>query len=116
MPRRNEADAREALRRLGILMERLGLRLHASKTRLVNLQEGQEGFDFLGFHHRKVKSLRRGRCFLLRWPGRKAFSAIRQKIRTITGNRRHLVLSLKETIAGVNPVRLAEPRSVEREF
>jgi RNA-directed DNA polymerase len=101
---RTETDAKEALCRLHIIMERLGLRLHPSKTRLVNLQEGQEGFDFLGFHHRKVKSLRRGRYFLLRWPGRKALRAIREKIQAITGNRRHLVLSLKEVIAEINPI------------
>lgn len=38
---RREKDAQEALRRLGIVMERLGLRLHPTKTRVVNLSEGQ---------------------------------------------------------------------------
>lgn len=101
---RTETDAKEALRRLHIIMERLGLKLHPSKTRLVNLKEGREGFDFLGFHHREVKSWRYGRCYLQRWPGRKAMKAIREKIRTIAGGRSRLNRSLKEVIAGVNPV------------
>jgi RNA-directed DNA polymerase len=52
---RNERDAREALRRLKIIMEQLGVKLHPDKTCLVDLREGREGFDFLGFHHRKVR-------------------------------------------------------------
>jgi len=101
---RSEADAREALRRLGIIMERLGLKLHPSKTRLVNLKEGKEGFDFLGFHHREVKSWRYGRCYLQRWPGRKAMKAVREKIRAITATPQGLRRSLKDVIAGVTPV------------
>ena len=34
----------------------LGLRLHPDKTRIVCLTGGQDGFDFLGFHHRKTPS------------------------------------------------------------
>ena len=34
----------------------LGLRLHPEKTRIVRLGQGEEGFDFLGFHHRMVPS------------------------------------------------------------
>lgn len=101
---RAETDAKEALRRLHIIMERLGLKLHPSKTRLVNLKEGQDGFDFLGFHHRKVESWRYRRCYLQRWPGRKAMKAVREKIRAITATPQGLQRSLKEVIAGVNPV------------
>ena len=101
---RTETDAQQALRCLHIIMECLGLKLHPSKTRLVNLKGGREGFDFLGFHHRKVSSRRRRRYYLRRWPGRNAMKAIRDKIRAITGQRRYLVLSLNELIGEVNPV------------
>ena len=49
-----EASAREALRRIGLILDRLGLRLHPEKTRVVFVGDGRVGFDFLGFHHRKV--------------------------------------------------------------
>lgn len=55
---RTERDAQEALSRVECLMKRLGLQLHPDKTRLVNLKEGQDGFDCLEFHHRKVRSWR----------------------------------------------------------
>jgi group II intron reverse transcriptase/maturase len=101
---RNERDAREALRRLEIVMDRLGLKLHPDKTRLVNLKEGREGFDFLGFHLRKVRSWRYGRYYLQRWPGRKAMKAIREKVRAITGPRSQTPKSLGEVISELNPV------------
>ncbi len=85
-------------------MERVGLRLHLAKARLVNLMEGREGFDFLGFHHRKVHSWRYRKKYLQRWPGRKAMKAIREKVRTIVGARRRLKEGLREVIGELNPV------------
>jgi hypothetical protein len=61
----------QALARLTGLLAGLGLEPKAAKTRIVHLEEGGEGFDFLGFHHRLVRS--RGRngekpvTFLARW-------------------------------------------------
>src|SRR5689334_23207570 len=45
---RTESAAREALRRIGLVMNRLGLTLHPAKTRLVDLRRGNESFVFLG--------------------------------------------------------------------
>src|SRR5580693_7479228 len=45
---RTESAAREALRRIGLVMNRLGLTLHPAKTRLVDLRRGKESFPFLG--------------------------------------------------------------------
>lgn len=101
---RSEVDAKEALRRLHIVIERLGLNLHPSKTRLVNLKEGKEGLDFLGFHHRKVKSWWYRRHYLQRCPGHKAMKAIREKVRAIAGARQRLDRSLKDVINELNPV------------
>src|SRR5579871_811722 len=42
-----ESQAREALRRIGLVMHRLGLQLHPEKTRMVDLRRGKEGFVFL---------------------------------------------------------------------
>src|SRR5436190_23999054 len=39
-----ESKAKEAHRRLTIIMERLSLRLHPGKTRIVNISRGRESF------------------------------------------------------------------------
>jgi group II intron reverse transcriptase/maturase len=63
----------------------LGLHLHPDKTQTVHLAGGKQGFDFLGWQHRKVASFRRrGRYYLLRWPCARAMNAIRARIRQIT--------------------------------
>ena len=49
---RSQAEA--ALERLTVLLAALGLEPKAAKTRIVHLEEGGGGFDFLGFHHRLV--------------------------------------------------------------
>jgi RNA-directed DNA polymerase len=89
---REQAEA--ALERLTGLLAGLGLEPTAAKTRIVHLEEGGEGFDFLGFHHRLV----RGRTpksahltFLARWPSRKAIQHARDRIREITARQRLLV-------------------------
>jgi len=89
---REQAEA--ALKRLTGLLAGLGLEPKAAKTRIVHLEEGGEGFDFLGFHHRLV----RGRTpksvhltFLARWPSRKAIQHARDRIREITARQRLLV-------------------------
>jgi group II intron reverse transcriptase/maturase len=89
---REQAEA--ALERLTGLLAGLGLEPKAAKTRIVHLEEGGEGFDFLGFHHRLV----RGRTpksahltFLARWPSRKAIQHARDRIREITARQRLLV-------------------------
>jgi RNA-directed DNA polymerase len=89
---RQQAEAARA--RLTGLLAGLGLEPTAAKTRIVHLEEGGEGFDFLGFHHRLV----RGRTpksahltFLARWPSRKAVQHARDRIREITARQRLLV-------------------------
>ncbi len=54
-----ESRAREALRRIGLVMERLGLTLHPAKTRLVDLRRGQESLVFLGCTIRNKRSIQR---------------------------------------------------------
>ena len=67
---RSQAEA--ALERLTALLADLGLEPKAAKTRIVHLEEGGEGVDFLGFHHRLVRSRgvngKKPVTFLARWP------------------------------------------------
>ncbi len=65
-------------------MARLGLRLQPEKTRVV---EDPEGFDFLGFHHRRVflRRARRWSSGVIRWPSTKAQQRFRERVRRLVG-------------------------------
>ena len=82
----------------------IGLRLHPDKTRIVCLRKGEEGFDFLGFHHHMVESRKwRGRYYLHKWPSDRAMASIRAKVRDRTPRGyagREMVYVVKE----LNPV------------
>ena len=82
----------------------LGLRLHPDKTRVVCLRDGQEGFDFLGFHHRMVESWKRpGRYYLQKWPSRRAMASIRAKVREVTP-RGYASFEMATVVEILNPV------------
>jgi RNA-directed DNA polymerase len=87
---RNQAE--RALTRLTSLLAVLGLEPKAAKTRIVHLEVGGEGLNFLGFHHRLVRSRGdRGKpkvTFLARWPADKAMQHARDRIRELTGRHR----------------------------
>jgi RNA-directed DNA polymerase len=100
---RGQADA--ALARLTTLLAGLGLQPKPEKTRIVQLVEGEPGFDFLGFHHRLVRSrpLRdaSGLVFLARWPSRRAVQHARDRIRFLT-MRARLAAPVEQVVAEVN--------------
>jgi RNA-directed DNA polymerase len=100
---REQADA--ALQRLRDLLAELGLRPKEAKTRIVQLQVGGGGFDFLGFHHRLVRSRsrdgRRPVTFLARWPADKAMQHARDRVRELT-HRRRLRLPVSEVVQDIN--------------
>jgi RNA-directed DNA polymerase len=90
---RSQAEA--ALARLTDLLAGLGLEPKAAKTRIVHLEEGGQGFDFLGFHHRMVRSRglngKKPAAFLARWPSDKAMQHARDRIRDLTARSRLLL-------------------------
>ena len=100
---REQAEA--ALGRLRTLLAELGLQPKQAKTRIVHLQEAGEGFDFLGFHHRWVRSRglrgQRGVAFLARWPADKAMRHARDRIRHLTARPR-LLLSVDTVVEDLN--------------
>jgi RNA-directed DNA polymerase len=87
----SRSQAERALERLTDLLAGLGLEPKAAKTRIVRLEEGGEGLDFLGFHHRRVRSRglngARRATFLARWPSDRAMQHARDRIRELTGRR-----------------------------
>ncbi len=91
-----QGQARRALVALGRLMADLGLELSAEKTRIVSLEVEGEGFDFLGYHFRRVPSRRDPtRRYTACWPSREAMAAARERVRELTPTRR---LSLPATM------------------
>jgi RNA-directed DNA polymerase len=99
-----KARAEAARERVITVLARLGLRLHPDKTKIVHLAAGAQGFDFLGFHHHKVKSWKQpDRYYLQRWPSDRAMASIRAKIRDRT-DRRFVGRSVETIVAGLNPV------------
>ncbi|MGH7511105.1 MAG: group II intron reverse transcriptase/maturase [Gemmatimonadales bacterium] len=99
-------QAESALAALEAMLAELGLVPKASKTRIVHLEEGGEGFDFLGFHHRWVRARsqhHRQVQFLARWPSEKAMRHVRDRVRELTARRR-LLLPVEVIVADVNRV------------
>jgi group II intron reverse transcriptase/maturase len=100
-----KSQANEAMRRLEIIMERLRLKLHPEKTRIVELGLDGDGFDFLGCHLRIVRSAFRGRTYLFRWPSQKAMKRVRERIRELTDRRRRSGMKdIRDVIGDLNPV------------
>jgi RNA-directed DNA polymerase len=105
----SEREARAALAAAGEILGGLGLELHPEKTRVVDLREGREGFDFLGCHLRARVSgrlLERGirRYYLHRWPSQRAMKSIRGKIKAKTGRNRTGVKDIRVVIDDLNPI------------
>jgi hypothetical protein len=86
------------------VLDGLGMRLHPGKSGIVCLTRGGQGFDFLGFHHRKVESWKwRGRFYLQRWPSARALGVLRDKIRAVT-TRARTERPVAAVVAELNPV------------
>lgn len=102
---RTESQAREALRRIGLVMDRLGLTLHPAKTRLVDWRRGKESFVFLGCTIRKKRSIQRApdKHYMQRWPSPKATKKLRDRVREMT-NKRHSGKDVKQIVAELTPV------------
>lgn len=107
---RTRAACEEAERRVQSIMQRLGLTLHAEKTRRADLSWGREGFDFLGCHlHKRLSGPiweKEGRrvYFLQRWPSKRSMKRVRARTRELTGAHRNGVKDVRTLIRDLNPV------------
>jgi RNA-directed DNA polymerase len=94
-----EDRARAALAALQEILGELGLQVSTAKTRIVGLASGEEGCDFLGFHHRMMSSRRHpAHRYPACWPSKKAMGRACSRIRELTGRNRchtptHLVVA-----------------------
>lgn len=97
--------AREARRRVGLILAQLGLTLHPDKTRVVDVRDGRQGFDFLGFHCRTVESWRwRGKRYLQHWPSQRAMRRVRERVKAITAPRHRLPEPVEPIVGELNAV------------
>jgi group II intron reverse transcriptase/maturase len=96
---RSRVAAERAREVVAGFLGRLKLTLHPQKTRVVD--QGREGFDFLGFHFQKLPSKRTGRLVPYAWPSQKAMKAVRAKIREQT-ERTRLRVELGELVGALN--------------
>jgi RNA-directed DNA polymerase len=79
-------------------IERLGLALNETKTRVV---DAREGFDFLGMRFAYKRS-RQGKMNCYKWPMPQAVSRIKEKVRRAIGGRGHW--NMADAIQRVNPI------------
>jgi RNA-directed DNA polymerase len=105
----SRAEAEAALVLVREVLTSLGLELHPDKTRIVDLREGRDGFDFLGCHVRarvSGRQLERGirRYYLHRWPSIRSMKRVRSRIRSLTGRNRSGVKDIRVLIRDLNPI------------
>jgi RNA-directed DNA polymerase len=106
---RSREQAEVALGLAGNFLGGLGLQLHPGKTKVVDLREGREGFDFLGCHFRARMSGRLWeqqrivRYYLQRWPSQPAMKRLREKIHDRT-DRRYAGTDIRVVIQALSPV------------
>lgn len=103
---RTKKAAERALRIIKAIMNRLDLTLHPTKTKLVGMWTGEEGFDFLGHHHRKTKA-QNSKCWTYfttqQWIRAKAAEHIREVVKERLAPPSARAKSLKEHIEYLNP-------------
>jgi group II intron reverse transcriptase/maturase len=99
---KSQRDAEIGMRIVKAKMNELKLQLNEKKTKIIKLSE-KEGFDFLGFHHRKVMSWKYKKLYTQTQPKKTAVTKIKQKIKDKTAPRSNLDLELSEIVRLLNP-------------
>ena len=103
----SRSQAEHAQERATVILRGLGLELHPDKTRVVDLREGREGFDFLGCHlHARMsgrlwEQQRIVRYYLHRWPSVRSMKRARARIKELT-DRRRVGMELADVIGVLN--------------
>jgi group II intron reverse transcriptase/maturase len=95
-----EKRALNAMKRVQVIIDELGLQLNQEKSSLRHIRDG---FDFLGFTFREGKSPRTGRMVRAKMPRKKSQKSIRQKIKDRI-KCCPLGMTIREVIQEINPV------------
>jgi len=102
---KTKQQALESVQVIQAIMGKLNLSLHREKSRLVNIWDDSDGFDFLGFHHRKFPIRKKGghTFFIMNHvPSKKAMKKMRKKIKDYTEPRHKLSMDIKDLVKGLN--------------
>lgn len=103
---KNKKSANHALELLRYIMGKLDLTLHPTKTKIVCMWDGKEGFDFLGIHHRRmVSETSKGATYkeTFQYPSKKAMKKMKSAIKENVNRRSLLVASEEVLIKTLNP-------------
>jgi RNA-directed DNA polymerase len=103
---KTKRDADRAYELIRAIMERLEQTLHPIKMRIVGLWSGEEGFDFLGMHHRKTKAeTSKGQVYYTtqQWLCRKAEERIREVVKEQLAPPKMRQKSFQEHVDYLNP-------------
>lgn len=103
-----KVHALKAIDVLKAVFGKLELKMNAQKSKLVNIwiEENNHGFDFLGYHHRRLPVFRKGgtTAWILRsFPSRKAMKKMRSKVKEVTAPRKKLGGTLNAMVDELNP-------------
>lgn len=106
---KNHKNVSHSYRAIKLIMAKLELKLNPEKTKIVNLWGGKEGFDFLGYHNRKVRlRMMSGAQYyaLEQWISKSAIKRVRDKVKetlkdaTLYQDLREVIKRLNRKIVG----------------
>ena len=103
---KNKKSANHAQSLLQYIMGKLDLKLHPVKTKIINMWDGTEGFDFLGLHHRRFSKInKKGNRYgeTYQYPSKKAMKKMKRTVKESINQRYLLVKTEEELIKVLNP-------------
>lgn len=102
---KNKKNAKASMSLLKQILKRLDLEINKEKSKLVNIWDDSEGFDFLGFHNRRFpRRNKNGRVFynLQHVPSKKAMKSMKATFKEYISPRSKLILKTDQLIKGLN--------------
>ena len=103
---KNKKSANHAQSLLQYIMGKLDLKLHPVKTKIINMWDGTEGFDFLGLHHRRFSKInKKGNRYgeTYQYPSKKAMKKMKRTVKESINQRYLLIKTEEELIKVLNP-------------
>jgi RNA-directed DNA polymerase len=87
------------------VFSKLELQMNTTKSKLINLWDDKEGFDFLGMSHRKIPKQIKGteRHILRSYPSKKAMKKMKEKVKEVTEPRNRLFWTMNKMVEELNP-------------
>lgn len=104
---KTKQQALESIKVIQAIVRKLDLSISKEKSRLVNIWDDTDGFDFLGFHNRKFPIHRKGGNTLYvmsHIPKKNAMKKMRAKIKAYTEPRNILYLDIHKLVKGLNRI------------